>query len=231
VRRVSVGFVLVLVAVGCGGVSGPTALVTQPLIIQQSPSPFSEVTAGEVHALIPDDWQAVAAGTELHEGFFASPRPGAWPRMDGSVAGMSATWVDATRVGVPSDLYYLVARGPALGRLTHSPKCRPTFQRVIADHRPTYLTGDESVGDYIARGEGTCVARGVPTRWAYFVAAPGFGPAREIGIAASGLYVVVAVLPDSRRASDRLQNLLRQTTFGGDSVRDFIAAAHIPAVS
>jgi hypothetical protein len=229
VRRVPVLFVLVLVAASCGGVSAPTALVNQPLIIQRSPSPFSEVTAGEVHALIPDDWQAVAAGTALHEGFFASPRPDAWPRMDGSVAGMSATWVDATRVGVPSDLYYLVARGPALGRLTHSPSCRAISQRVIADHRPTYLTGDESVGDYIARGEGTCLARGIPTRWAYFVAAPGFGPAREVGIAASGLYVVVVILPDSRRASDRLQTLLRETTFGGASVRDFIAAAHVAA--
>jgi hypothetical protein len=220
---------LALLAVSCGGVDSPTALVAQPLIIQRSPSPFSEITAGEVHALIPDDWQAVAAGTDLHEGFFASPRPDAWPRMDGSVAGMSATWVDATRVGVPSDLYYLVARGPALGRLTDSPACRATSRRVIANHRPTYLTGDESVGDYIARGEGTCLVRGAPTRWAYFVAAPGFGPAREVGIAASGLYVVVAVLPDSRRAPDRLQNLLRQTTFGGAGVRDFIAAAHLTA--
>ena len=212
----------------CGGADVPTALVTQPLIIQRSPSAFSEVTAGEVRALIPDEWQAVAAGTDLRQGFFASPRPAAWPRMDGSVSGMSATWVDATRVGVPSDLYYLVARGPALGRLTHSPGCRATSHRVIANHRPTYLTGDESVGDYIARGEGTCLARGIPTRWAYFVAAPGFGPAREVGIAASGLYVVVAVLPDSRRASDQLQRLLQQTTFGGASVRDFVTAAHIP---
>ncbi len=204
----------------------PTALVTQPLIIQRSPSPFAEVTAGEVHARIPDDWQAVAASTDLDEGFFASPRPAAWPRMDGSVAGMSATWIDATRVGVPSDLYYLVATGPALAHLTESPGCQATSERVIADHKPTYLTGDRSVGDYIARGEGTCLARGTPTRWAYFVAAPGFGPAREVGIAASGLYVVVAVLPDSRRASDRLQTLLQQTTFGGAGLRDFIAAAH-----
>jgi hypothetical protein len=222
--------VLAVAAVGCGGVSAPTALEAEPHVVQR-PSPFSEVTAGEVHALIPDDWQAVAAGTDVDEGFFASPRPDAWPRMDGSVAGMSATWVDATRVGVPSDLYYLVARGPALGRLTHSPGCQATSRRVIADHRPTYLTGDESVGDYIARGEGTCIARGVPTRWAYFVAAPGFGPAREVGIAASGLYIVVAVLPDSRRASDRLQALVRRTTFGGASVRDFVTAAHVASAS
>ena len=215
-----------LAATGCGDVGAPAALVARPLTIQRSPSPFSEVTAGEVRALIPDDWEAMPAGPDVHEGFFASPEPTAWPRMDGSVAGMSATWIDATRVGVPSDLYYLVATGPALARLTHSPGCRAVTQRVIADHRPAYLTGADSVGDYIARGTGTCLVRGVPTRWAYFVAAPGFGPAREVGIPSSGLYVVVAVLPDSRRASGMLHTLLRGTTFGGAGVRDFIAAAH-----
>jgi hypothetical protein len=66
---------------------------------------------------------------------------------------------------------------------------------------------------------------GVPTRWAYFVAAPGFGPARKVGIPASGLYVVVAVLPDSRRAPDMLNALLHGTTFNGAGVADFSAAA------
>jgi hypothetical protein len=221
-----VGIVLALAAASCGDGGTPTALVGNPLTIQRSPSPFSQVTAGEVSALVPDDWEAVLSGEDVREGFFASPEPGAWARMDGSVAGISATWVDATRVGVPSDLYYMVATGPTLGRLTHSPGCRAISQRVIADHRPAYLTGNESVGDYIAQGEGTCSVRGVPTRWAYFVAAPGFGPAREVGIPASGLYVVVAVLPDSRRASGLLRTLLRGTTFGGAGVHDFIAAAH-----
>ena len=32
--------------------------------------------------------------------------------MDGGVPGMSATWVDATRVGMPSDFYYLAASPP-----------------------------------------------------------------------------------------------------------------------
>jgi hypothetical protein len=220
------GIVLALAVASCGGAGPPTALVGSTITIQRSPSPFSQVTAGEVSALVPDDWEAVASAEDVHEGFFASPEPGAWSRMDGSVAGMSATWIDATRVGVPSDLYYMVATGPALGRLTHSPGCRAISQRVIADHRPAYLTGNDSVGDYIAQGKGTCTVRGVPTRWAYFVAAPGFGPAREVGIPASGLYVVVAVLPDSRRASGMLRTLLRGTTFGGAGVHDFIAAAH-----
>ena len=225
-RRVLLGLVLALTAASCGDVGAPTALVSRPLTIQRSPSPFSQVTAGEVTAMIPDDWLAVASGEDVHEGFFASPEPNAWSRMDGSVAGISATWIDATRVGVPSDLYYMVATGPALGQLTHSPGCRAISQRVIADHRPTYLSGTTSVGDYIAQGKGRCTVRGVPTRWAYFVAAPGFGPAREVGIPASGLYVVVAVLPDSHRAPDMLRTLLQGTTFGGAGVHDFIAAAH-----
>ena len=219
---------LALVATGCDDPGVPTALATQPLTVRGAPSPFARVTAGEVRALIPDDWQAVSTSPDLHEGFFASPEPAAWPRMDGSVAGISATWVDATRVGVPSDLYYMIATGPALGRLTHSPGCRARSPRVFVDHRPAYLTGTESAGDYIAHGTGTCLVRGVPTRWAYFVAAPGFGPAREVGIPASGLYVVVAVLPDSRRASIMLHRLLEGTTFGGAGVRDFIAAASDP---
>ena len=38
-----------------------------------------------------------------------------------------------------------------------------------------------------------CRADGQPaTRWSYFIAAPGFGPAGSVGIAGSGLYVVVA---------------------------------------
>lgn len=217
---------LAATTVACGDVGVAPGIVSRPLTIQRSPSPFSQVTAGEVRALIPDDWHAVAAGADTHEGFFASPEPGAWSRMDGSVAGLSATWIDATRVGVPSDLYYLVATGPALGRLTQSPGCRAITQRVIADHRPTYLTGTDSVGDYIAQGTGRCSVRDVPTRWAYFVAAPGFGPARTVGIPSSGLYVVVAVLPDSRRASGMLRTLVRGATFGGAGVRDFIAAAH-----
>ena len=45
----------------------------------------------------------------------------------------------------------------------------------------------------MAQGKGTCNIHGTPTRWAYFVAAPGFGPVRRMGIPASGLYVVVAV--------------------------------------
>ena len=39
-------------------------------------------------------------------------------------------------------------------------------------------------------------------RWAYVVAAPGFGPVRQVGIPTSGLYVVIAVV--SGPNADRL---------------------------
>jgi len=67
-RRVFAGLVLTLAAASCGDVGAPTALVSRPLTIQRSPSPFAQVTAGEVTALIPDDWQAVASGEDDHPG-------------------------------------------------------------------------------------------------------------------------------------------------------------------
>ncbi|HVF08566.1 MAG TPA: hypothetical protein VNC60_08325, partial [Actinomycetota bacterium] len=63
------------------------------------------------------------------------------------------------------------------------------------------------------------------TRWAYFVAAPGYGPVREVGIPASGLYVVVAVTPEDDRAAWLLNRLIGHTSFGGSSVRDLLDAA------
>ncbi len=77
----------------------------------------------------------------------------------------------------------------------------------------------------VARGEGVCLAGSRSTRWAYFVAAPGFGPVRGLGIPTSGLYVVVAVLPDSPRARGLLNKLLNSAEFGGASVSDLYAAA------
>jgi hypothetical protein len=97
---------------------------------------------------------------------------------------------------------------------------------VIVDHRPAYASGDAlSPGDYVATGGGLCSAGGRPTRWAYFVAAPGYGPVRELGIPSSGLYVVIAVMPDSRRAPQMLGRMLERTEFGGSTVAELIAAA------
>lgn len=145
--------------------------------------------------------------------------------MDGRTAGLTATWVDATQVGVPSDYYYLAARGPLLGKLIRSRNCAIESQRVFVDRRPAFAHGSKgSPGDYVARGEGVCDIRGTATRWGYFVAAPGFGPTRRIGIPESGLYVVVAMLPDSKKAPRMVERLLYRTTFGGARMSDFVSA-------
>jgi hypothetical protein len=140
---------------------------------------------------------------------------------------MSATWVDATRVGVPSDYYYLAANGPLLSRLTTSATCREESLRVYLDRRPTFDPTRRSPGHFMARGEGVCRRGSHATRYAYFIAAPGFGPVHEVGIPSSGLYVVVAVVPQGRGASDLLRALIGRTRFGEDSIRDFLAVARM----
>jgi hypothetical protein len=218
---------------GCTGLPyGSDSLPTADTIhIQRSPSPFSEVTAGPVRALIPDGWQPMPTSGGAREGFFASPSPEAWSRMDGTTEGIAATWVDATLVGVPSDFYYLAATGPLFSQLLHSPDCRAESSRVLIDNVPTFASGVAgSPGDYMAEGEGTCKARGQVTRWAYFVAAPGFGPVRQMGIAQSGLYVVVAVLRDGSKAGSTLQHLIGQTRFGDTPIRDFVQSVRQRAV-
>ncbi len=146
--------------------------------------------------------------------------------MDGSVEGMAATWIDATKVGVPSDYYYLAATGPILDRLTGGRTCRSLHDRIFANHRPG-VDGSRgpSPGDYVASANGRCDGSGAPTRWASFVAAPGFGPAGGVGIPGSGLYVVVAVLRASAGVGSQLDHLVRHTAFGGTTVPQLVAAA------
>jgi len=230
VRRV-IGYVLIaLAAAGCRDATGDsTTLAPAPILeIRSSPSPFQEVTSGQVSAMIPDAWHPLPAGNaeDVQEGLIAGPRPKDWVHEGAPAEGLAAVWVDGTRVGVPSDYYYLAATGPALDMITRSDRCSATSKRIIVDHLPSFAAGDpNSPGDYIARGQGTCSVGHVPTRWAYFVVAPGFGPARQVGIPSSGLYVVVAVIPDSHHASALLGKLLLRTEFGGASMSDFIAAA------
>jgi len=227
-RRAILGIVVALLGTGCAGVPsvGDPPDLAEALLIRPSASPYSQVTAGSVQALVPDGWRASPAGG-ARAGFVASPRPDAWRRMDGSITGMAVTWVDATEVGVPSDFYYLAATGPLLSRLTRSDACRAESQQVFLDNAPNFAAGDagRSPGDYMARGEGTCHVGGRPTRWAYFVAAPGFGPVRRVGIPQSGLYVVVAVMHDSNRASALLDRLIAHTSFDGTRVSDFVDVA------
>jgi hypothetical protein len=195
------------------------------LRIHHTPSPFLQVSAGPVRALIPDGWHPRLAGPsgDPREGLVATPGGRGWTDTRTPREGLAAVWIDGTRVGVPSDYYYLAATGPALDMLTGNGHCQKTGQVVYANHLPTFAAGPpDSPGDFIASGQGTCSTAGRPTHWAYFVAAPGYGPARTIGIPSSGLYVVVAVLPDSPSTPALLDKLLQRTQFAGASITDFI---------
>lgn len=225
--RTLLGIGAVVAVSACAPVSS-RPLPVDELLISPSPTPFTLVTAGQVRGAVPDGWHPVLADPELgiRGGFVASPRSGGWPDIDGTAPGMAATWVDATRVGVPSDFYYLAANGPLLSRLTTSSDCEQQSRRVYLDRRPTFELDAQSPGHFMARGAGLCRGGDRATRFAYFVAAPGFGPVHEIGIPTSGLYVVVAVVPAGRGARNLLRELMDQTRFGDDAIQDFVALAH-----
>jgi hypothetical protein len=229
VRKVTGYLLIALVAAGCRAATFETSPATaDALSIHESPSPFTAVTAGDVHALIPDGWHARLAGQGdgVERGFIASPPPES-PRGRGA-AGMAAVWIDGTRVGVPSDYYYLAARRAAVDRLTGTAGCDALEPTIYANHRPSYANGRRgSPGDYVALGQGVCSRSHQATRFAYFVAAPGYGPLHRVGIPASGLYMVVAVLPDGPRAPGLLRTLLGGTHFGTASVDDLIRTAKV----
>jgi len=188
-------------------------------------SPFVPIENGDVQAFVPKQWESSSIATDpLRQGLVASPDPKAWGDMDGSVPGLEVAWVDVTRLGIPTDLYYLAASGPAIPAMASSRRCHRVHVSVLLNHRPL-SDGPYSPGDYVERGTGTCHARGRATRYAYFVAAPGFGPLREMGIPTSGLYLAVAVVPQSPNAEKRLQTLLRSAQYGSASVGDLMQAA------
>jgi hypothetical protein len=230
VRRV-VGLVIVtLVAAGCRDAT-VYPVPQQPdaqLRIRESPSPLTQVSVGAVRTMIPDRWRARPADelSRVEHGVVASTRPGTWLPSHTGREGMAALWVDGTEVGVPSDYYYLAATGPALAGLTHSPGCDRVRHRVFVDHRPAFAKGTpDSPGDYVAMGQGVCTSHDPSTRFGYFVAAPGYGPVRTLGIPSSSLYVVVAVVHEGPRAGKLIDKLMLRTRFGDATVGDLIAVA------
>ncbi len=189
------------------------------------PAPYTEVAEGAVHALIPERWTEAPISEErsVREGLVASPNLKRWTRMDASVPGLEVAWVDVTRFEIPSDYYYLAANGPAVPRLTEN--CERSSHHVIVNHRPDFAGISGSPGDYAARAFGTCQVGDSLNRWAYFVAAPGYGPVRRVGIQRAGLYFVFAVLPDGPSAPRKLHELMLGARFGGDSVGELMLAA------
>jgi hypothetical protein len=230
VRRIILASVLVLAATACAADHVALPAVPAGLEVRSTGSPLVRVTDGAVSALVPDRWAAAPVALDAaSNGFIASPHPELWHQGGVLEPGLSASWVDATRVGVPSDVYYLVATGPLFTRL-ESPGCRQMRGEVFSDNAPDFVGGPmSSPGDYVATSEGVCTVPGTPARrWSYFVAAPGFGASRTVGIPASGLYVAIAVTTDSPGAHQRLTSLLSSVRFGGAGVADFLEAARAP---
>jgi hypothetical protein len=233
VRRLIAGCCAAAFAAACSRVPTTTPVAAEaPAVpvyqVQSVPTPFAEVSWGRVHALVPKKWSAepVAGEGVLSSGVVASPDVRRWNLMDGSVPGLEAAWVDLARGGIPTDYYYLAARGTAIPPVATAHTCRSHGPRVIVNHRPAFQNDIDSIGDYAVRGAGQCDTPDMrPTRYAYFVAAPGFGPVREVGIPTSGLYVVVAVVRQSPEAGERLHTMLMSARFDRTSVAGLLKAA------
>ncbi|MEP6757655.1 MAG: hypothetical protein ABJB55_00510 [Actinomycetota bacterium] len=216
---------LVVLALGTASCGGIEASAPADHTADNADSAMTRVSAFGVSALVPRDWVVQTTDDAMYAvGVSASPGPlsdaAAVPEQ-----GLVATRLDATEVGVPSDLYYLAAKGPVIERVTDHARCTVTQQRIFVDHAPASMTGARrSPGDFVARATGTCGRSDAVTRWSYFVAAPGYGPARETGIPGSGLYVIVVSTPQARRAGRTLARMLRSVRFGEDTARDFVQA-------
>ena len=226
-RRFIPGIALAIIAASCGFSGSAPARPATGVEIAGPSGPYTEVSEGVVRALVPDHWREapLPPGMSYREGLMASPNLDRWNREDGSVPGLEVSWVDGARVGIPSDYYYLAANGPAIPHVASSHRCEPSFSQVIVDHRPDFGRGPESPGDFVVRAAGTCRHHGLRSRWAYFVAAPGFGPLSRMGIPGSELYTAFAVLPDGPRADLELHRMLKSAVFGQVTIGDLVLAA------
>ena len=232
VRASGVAIVLAAALTACARppvAGGPAALPLfsiHPLASTASPSPLDEVRAGSVRAVFPKDWEArpLPLGKVPQEGFVASPRLDRFERAAGVVQGMEAFWIDVGEMRIPSNYYYLAARNEAASTFATSKQCHLGRRQVLLD-RPPDLTGTTfSPGDYVAQATGTCMLHHQPARWAYIVAAPGFGPIREVGLPNSGLYVVIAVV-SGPNADRLLKEMMQGAQFGGTPISQILKAA------
>ena len=214
---------LALGAISCSTGDPSPAATGAPAAPSVTDPRFTRVSAYGVSAEVPGNWVVTPADDEAFAtGVSASPGPG---RLVPGEQGLLATRVDATQVGAPSDLYYLAAKGPVMGRIRANRRCTVTGETVYADHAPAAITGRaQSPGDFVASAKGTCSMHHQKTRWSYFVAAPGFGPARSTGLPGSGLYVVMAATDAAPGSSRVLQRLVQNVRFGQDGVADFVRA-------
>jgi hypothetical protein len=201
-------------------------LMMRPVQVPSSPAPLVEVQLGNVHAIIPKGWDARQLPSQFaQEGFEASPHIAEWDQGANAVSGIEAFYVDVNKVGIPSDYYYLAARSVSFGGLSNGRECRPSNLDVVANHPPDFTGRHDSPSDFVASARGRCVgANGRATHWAYVVAAPGFGPVRQLGIPTSGLYVVMVQIAGPH-ADARLDEMLSMARFGDATVPQLVRAA------
>jgi hypothetical protein len=189
-------------------------------------APLRVVAFDGVTAFVPSDWEfrpIQRAGSQLR-GIQASVDLDQWAT-GGSAQGINAYWVDATQVRLPSDYYVLAAKGPAMESLPTEEECR-------SDGSTVFLGGGRRPQDlphgYLATASGTCSTEDGRTRWAAFVAAPGFGPIREMGIPQSGMYFAMASVEDGPEAEEMLNRMLRAVYFGSTPVSEFLRVVDAP---
>jgi len=218
-----------MLAVGCQTASGSShaSAPTQVRPPVTKASPFAIRTDGNVQYFAPRawTWAPLEVDGSLREGLVASPDLKRWQTMDGTEPGLEAAWMKVSRVGVPSDFFYLAAKWPALPQLVSSQHCTTAQQRIIVDHLPDARSSGAAFGDFAATASGTCTVGNRVNRWSYFVAAPSFGPVRQIGLPDSGLYLVVAVVRDGAQAARYLHRMIYGTRFGRATVTDLVHAA------
>jgi hypothetical protein len=202
-----------------------------PVPSEATPSPMVEIRIGHVRGVIPRTWEArmLPKSHLAREGFVASPNLARWEQGRPYSEGIEAFWVDGARLRIPSDYYYLAARNASFGQLAGPGACGAIRPRVLANHPPDFSGRTLSPSDFVASAVGACIRDGRLTHWAYMVAAPGFGPVRQVGIPNSGLYVVVAEVtgPGSARL---LTEIMKGAQFDGSSIGEILEAAHRPAV-
>ena len=186
-------------------------------------APLRLVGAGGVTAYVPPGWEVRPMryfGSHL-QGIQASRDLGRWDRGHGGVGGIEAYWVDATQLPLPSDYYILAARGPAMRSLPDRGDCDVSSSVFVdSENRSKGLPPG-----YMATASGTCRSEEGSTRWAAFVAAPGYGPMREMGIPQSGMYFALASVPEGPGDDRMLARMLGGVTFGPTRIGEFLSAA------
>jgi hypothetical protein len=194
-----------------------------PVIVPSLAGSLRAVSASGVVAYVPSAWDARPLPSEVPtiSGIQASGNLDRWSNATGRVTGVEAYWLDATQVGVPSDYYRHVASGPALSSLPEHEGCRAEHRRVWSGAGSSTIP---EAGDYLATATGVCRSGESSTRWGAFVAAPGFGPVREMGIPRSGLYYAFVAVREGPQSNERLDRILTSVSFGGTPVEEFLNA-------